>query len=60
MKATKMLYGVSVPRSIYADVKTVADVLAKHTTTRVKLAEARKAAAQVALAAFDLFAATFS
>lgn len=60
MKTTKKLYGVDVPRLIYKDVKLVADVLARQTTTRVKLAEARKAAAEVALAVFDLFRSTFS
>lgn len=60
MKTTKKLYGVDIPRHIYKDVKLVADVLARQTTTRVKLTEARKTAAQVALAAFDLFRSTFS
>lgn len=59
MKTTKMLYGVSVPKQAYADLKLVADVLAKQTTTNKGIREARKQGVQVALAAFNLMGKKF-
>ena len=48
----KKLYGVTVPSDRYLELRAVANVLVKQTTTRVKLKDARKFAVIVALEAF--------